>query len=157
MLAARVEVLLVGLVEDVVETGTGVSEVATAERDFVWLTATNLAFGSANSIAFAALGCWSSRMMTEISGVCSVKLEEQSCHSHCQTPCSWQGKMFMEVLRCSVPLISPLPHTVGQDCMFGSHGPSKHHCGHEGEAQFLSVHDARLSIPSNQHNPLARQ
>ena len=51
----------------------------------VWLAATNLAFGSANSIALGALGCWPSRMMTENPDVCSVKLDVQSsCHSHCQ-------------------------------------------------------------------------
>ena len=86
---------------------TIVSDVAAVELDFAWLTATNLAFGSANSIAFGAFGCWPSRTMMEIPDVCSVKLDTQSsCHSHCQTPCSWQGKMFIEVLRCSMLSVS---------------------------------------------------
>lgn len=41
----------------------------------IWLTATNLSFGSANSIAFGAFGCWASRMMTANPDVCSVKLD----------------------------------------------------------------------------------
>ena len=95
---------------------TTVSEVAAVEElEFTWLTATNLAFGSANSIAFGAFGCWPSRTMMEIPDVCSVKLDAQSsCHSHCQTPCLWQGMIFTEVLRCSMLIVKSDQHVVGK-------------------------------------------
>lgn len=57
--------------------------VAIEDGESVRLTATNLAFGSANAIAFEAFGCWSSRITMAISGSSSVKLDGQSSsHSH---------------------------------------------------------------------------